>query len=135
MTAGEWRVNEETGVQTLNVSLANGEDNDGATPSTSVRVRVYVPDTNITLPSLMLNGNGTEYTASVTKIPEGTAAYKNYGEGQICCFYGTDGEELSFALPESATKILDMALILANEETDTTGFRVIVESVDTDKGR
>ena len=129
LSYGEWSGDEGTGVQTLSLRVTNGEGASDDVQGSPIRIRVYVPHTDTALPALLLNQNGGEYVASVSDIPEGTAAYRNYGAGRICCFYGTDGEELSFALPASATESLDATLTLSDEDTDTTGFQLIVEPV------
>lgn len=133
----EWIPNQENGAQILSFRVTNGGGESDSTQShDGVRIRLYVPDTNVALPTLLLNQNGEKYTALISEIPEGTAVYRSYGAGQICCFYGADGEELIFDIPTSATESWNATLILVDEETDTDGFRLIVEPVNTEsRGR
>ena len=128
---GEWSRSQENGEQTQALSITNNISSSNNVP-VQIRIRMYVPYTNVTLPALSLNQNGGEYEALVSEIPEGTSVYRAYGAGQICCFYGSDGEELVFSLPDSAAETFDATLTLADRETDTTGFRLIVETVNTE---
>lgn len=125
----EWSVLQDRDGQRLSLSITNGWDSSDVTAE-RVRIRLFVPYTDVTLPTLFLNQDGEEYTAIVSELPKGTAAYKAYGEGLICCFYGVDGEELVFDLPDSA-EAWEATLIFADAEADMTGVELIVETVNT----
>lgn len=129
----EWSTNQEEGIQTLSLSVTNRLGKSNSTSNDGVRIRVYVPDTDGLISTLRLNQNGEEYTASVVDVPEGTAAHKTYGAGQICCFYSADGEELVFEVPDSGAESFEATLIFADAETDTTGVEVIVETVNAQR--
>ncbi len=130
LTSGDWSASD--GRQTLSLCVTGNETE--AERSSFVRIRLYVPEAQTDLPNILLARNGGEYAGAVSNIPEGTAAHKSYGAGSICRFYGADGEELSFELPDSLSESLDMTLILEDETVSTTGYRVIVEPVNTKNG-
>ena len=128
---GEWTVDQELGVQTQTLSVAQSADGSTA-GSAQVRVRLYVPGADITLPEMRLVQNGSEHLATVSKIVEGTTVYRSYGDGQICCFYGADGKELTFDLLDSSMENLNFTLKLNDGQIDTSGIRWIVENVNND---
>ena len=129
LAQGEWSATEDAGIKEISLKVSKEESQ---SKQSSVRLRLFVPDADATLPALVLKLDGNEYVASTVKLQKGTAAYKAYGEGQICCFYKTDGNEMCFDLSDAS---LDVKLIFASEKIDTTGFRVIVEPVNAEKWR
>ena len=128
----EWSVLRDGDGQQLSLRITNGASASDVV-SDQVRIRLYVPATDASFPTVSLHQDGGEYLAVVSAIPKGTAAYKLYGAGSICCFYGADGGELMFDLPDSATQSLDATLTVADKEIDTSGFQLIVETVNTDR--
>ena len=129
---GEWTADPELGIQTQTLKVANGADASNA-KSTQIRVRVYVPNGSSSPSGLSLIQNGNEHPATLSKIAEGTTVYKSYGAGQICCFYGADGNEIIFDLLNSSAEELSFTLKLNDGETDASGIRWIVESVNTEE--
>lgn len=124
---GEWIADQELGVQTQTLSVAKSVE-----APTKIRVRLYVPSGNASFPELRLIENDKEHLATTLSVVEGTSVYKSYGAGQICCFYGADGEEIVFDFLNSSSEKLNFTLKLNDGTTDTSGIRLIVESVNTD---
>lgn len=120
VSCGSWE--SALGGQTLPIEIATNGVN-----GKTARVRVYIPEDAGALPtSVVLKWGESEYTAEISAIAADTAAYKAYGAGQICCFYGADGSELIFEAKDN----LNATLTLVGDEIDTSGVRLIVDPLN-----
>ncbi len=114
LTLGEWT--ETGGGKALSLGV-NAEGN--------VRVRLYIPAGE--QPDIVfLHVGGKSYTAVLTPIPAGTAAYRTLGTGNVGCFYGEDGKELS--LDASAAEV-SATLAVMGSAVDTAGLRVLADPI------
>ena len=129
LSYGEWEENE--GKQTLLISINNAPNVNASLQGGAVRIRLYMPKID-GLKNVRLGVEGYEYISKISEVAEGTVAHKQYGDGNICRFYGDDGEEICFDFPISRVESLDATLTLtADIPVDTTGIQVIVDPINT----
>lgn len=128
LSQGEWAV--AAGKQTLSINLSNSGDGTDLVKNGSVRIRIYIPEAE-SLSGVRMDIGASHYTAEILEVPEGTAVHNLYGEGSICRFYGTDGQELSFDFSSSGIDSLNATLsLISNTKIDTTGIEIMVEPIN-----
>ena len=127
MTHGEW--SDGSDQKTLSINLINAGDTANLTQDGPVRIRLYLPR-NVDLSSVKIEISTVEYSADISAVPVGTAVYNLYGEGSVCLFYDTNGEELALEIPDAEAGGLDATLTLVSDkEIDTTGVEIMIEPV------
>ena len=128
---GEW---EQTDLcQKLSFNISCKDSGAAATQDATARVRLYIPSSTELPSEIVIVSGGEQYTARILDIPVKTAAYKAYGEGKMACFYDSNGNEIALEIPQSSAQSTGGTLLLYSTATDTTGMRVIVESVSEQK--
>lgn len=127
-------INDETKTYTLGFLLTNeGNSGNPAGFNQNVILEVFVTE-GVADPSKLtvtLSTNNGTYTATATKVAEGSTVYNAYGAGWIYRFT-SDGQPLTWYLQGGRTVAIPMTLIVAGQSVEPASLSLIATGTPAD---